>query len=229
MLVNIPRHWACHLRTVALLAIFPAACSLVVGELPEPLSNVGPMAGGVGGDSGSRGLGGEDAAGGSEEPVSAGGASGGDGSFVAGGVRNSGQGGDISDSGGAAPAGSGGAGSTDACDADGDMHRAPGICSGDDCDDSDPQASPDQTGYFASRQPHVDFDYNCDGVPEQEQMAAVVCSGLSLGACPTEVSGFLDTLPACGEVGAWGKCVKTPPLNTCDKMIVDAERRMRCR
>ncbi len=228
MLVNIPSHWACHLRAVALLATFPAACSLLVGELPEPLSDVGPMAGGAGGASASHGVAGEQAAGGTEDHGAVGGASGGDGPSIAGGAPNSGQGGNISDQGGAPAIGVAGSGA-DPCDADDDKHRARGVCGGDDCDDSDPQVSPDQTGYFASRQPNVDFDYNCDGAPEQEQMAAVVCSGLSLGACPTAVSGFLGTLPACGEVGAWGKCVKTPPLNTCDKMVIDDQRRMRCR
>jgi len=227
MLVKISRHRARHLRAVALLATFPVACSLVIGELPEPLSDVGSMAGGADGDSGSSGLGGAGAAAGSEDSGLAGAAAGGDaagggtdGPPVAGGAPNSGQGGE--------PSGQSGAGGgADVCDADRDMHRASGVCGGDDCDDGDPQVSPAQTNYFASRQPNVDFDYNCGGGPEQEQMAAVVCSGL-IGACPTSVSGFLGKLPACGEEGAWGTCVQSPPLNTCDQMVIDAQRRMRC-
>jgi hypothetical protein len=233
MLVKIRRDWASHLRNIALLTIFPAACSLLIGELPEPLSHVGPMAGEAGAESGGDSQAGAEAAGGTGDfspggRASGGGASGGDGPLMTGGVAGSGQGGDLSDGGGAPPGDVGGDGGStaDPCDADRDTHRAQGLCGGDDCDDSDPQVSPDQVGYFAARHPNVDFDYNCNKVPEQEQMAAVVCS--SLGPCPTGVSGFLNALPACGELGEWGKCVKTPPLNTCDKMVIDAQRRMRC-
>jgi hypothetical protein len=231
MLVKIRRHWARHLRTIALLTALPAACSVVVGDLPEPLSPIGPMAGDASAESGGSSGAGADTLGGSGDYSPGGGASGGDGPLMTGGVANSGQGGDLSAQGGAQLGGADGAGGAgtipDPCDVDRDKHRAQGLCGGDDCDDGDPQVSPEQAGYFASRQPNVDFDYNCDDAPEQEQMAAVVCSTLS--ACPTGTSGFLDVLPACGEVGAWGKCVKTPPLNTCDKMVIDAQRRMRCR
>jgi hypothetical protein len=225
MLVKIRRHWAHHLRTIALFTALPAACSVVVGELPEPLSPIGPMAGegGAGSDGSSRA--GAESVGGSDDYSPGGGASGGDGPLVTGGVANAGQGGDLSAQGGGQLGGAGT--SADPCDLDHDDHRAQGLCGGDDCDDGDAQVSPEQTGYFASRQLNVDFDYNCDDAPEQEQMAAVVCS--TLGPCPTGTSGFLDVLPACGEIGAWGKCVKTPPLNTCDKMVIDAQRRMRCR
>ena len=128
-----------------------------------------------------------------------------------------------------APAAAGGGNVADECDRDDDGFRARGACGGDDCDDTDAQVAPDQMGYFASRQPNVDFDYNCDASAEQEQISAVACSGLSIGACPTDIEGFLGSLPPCGEVGPWGKCAKTPPLNTCDKAVIDAERRMRCR
>jgi hypothetical protein len=212
---------------------FPAACSLMIGELPEPMSGVGPLAG----DGGDRGAGGDGAissgaAGGMDSTGNGGSPSGGD-PFGSGGVRSTGAAGNAGEPGllpetGAAGA-AGGSSVTDICDRDGDQFRAQTACGGDDCDDTDAQVAPDQLAYFASRQANVDFDYNCDGSAEQEQTAAVVCSGLSLGACATEVEGFLGSLPPCGDVGPWGRCTKTPPLNTCDKMVIDAQRRMRCR
>lgn len=188
----------------ALLLLGLASCSLVVGQLPEPAPG-GPAAGdaSVGPD------GGEAAAQGGSAVIQQGGnpASGGKGSGVAGSANG------------------GSSGSN--CDADHDQHLAPGKCGGDDCDDQDADVSPEQSGYFAERQAHVDYDYDCSGTAEQEQMAAIVCSGVAVGPCPTE-TGFLKTLPACGEVGVWGTCVKTPPLNTCDQKVVDNGRRMRC-
>jgi hypothetical protein len=192
-------------RSSAVLAsIGLAACSVVVGELPEPLpGSGGPMAGvGAGGDAGPGG----ETSGGSMQ-----------------------QGGSASSSSGASSAGTatGGTGSSD-CDVDRDHHASTGKCGGDDCDDQDPEVSPDQTRYSAERQPNVDFDYDCNGAEEQEQQVAVMCSGVAVGACPSEV-GFLKTLPACGVAGSWGKCQKTPPLNTCDPVVIDGARRMRCR
>lgn len=170
-----------------------AACTLVVGELPEPVPEDGPLAGG--GSSSSASSGGQGG-------VAAAGSSGGDAA----------QGGDANPE----------------CDQDGDEHLARGKCGGDDCDDSDADVSPDQTEYFADRDEVVGYDYDCSGGPEQEQQAAVVCSGLTVGPCPTDETGFLGSLPACGEVGRWGICIKTPPLDTCDEMVRDELTRMRC-
>jgi len=173
------------------------ACSLVVGELPEPLPEGGQMAGAAamsgGATAGSSTVGGS-AAGAAE---------------AAGGDESSG-------------------GTSNSCDADADQHPAKGTCGGDDCDDSDARVSPAQTEYFADRQARVDYDYDCSGSTEQEQLEPIVCPGVAVGACPTE-TGFLKTLPACGEIGAWGTCKLTPPLNTCDQRVMDGERRMRCR
>jgi hypothetical protein len=115
------------------------------------------------------------------------------------------------------------------CDADHDQRLAEGECGGDDCDDSDANVFTGQGEYFDERQARVDYDYDCSGAPEQEQLEPIVCSGVSVEACPTTQMGFLQTLPPCGEPGEWGTCEKRSLLDVCDKKIVDAERIMRCR
>ena len=200
MLVRFSADGARRGSRIALLLLGATSCALVVGELPDPAPG-GPVAGDASVGPGPGG----DAAANAGAPVT-----------PQGGNPNGGK-------------GSGVAGSTSGgqCDVDRDQHLAQGKCGGDDCDDQDAKVSPDQSGYFAERQAHVDYDYDCSGTAEQEQMAAIVCSGIAVGPCPTE-TGFLKTLPACGEVGAWGTCIKTPPLNTCDQKVVDNGRRMRC-
>ena len=52
----------------------------------------------------------------------------------------------------------------DQCDRDHDGHRAVGgVCGGDDCCDSDANAFPGQTAFFASENACGNFDYDCDG------------------------------------------------------------------
>jgi hypothetical protein len=58
---------------------------------------------------------------------------------------------------------------------------------------------PFATGHFGS--------YNCDDI-EQEEAAPVICSGLSIGACPSDLAGLLGALPLCGNEGAWRKCAQ---------------------
>lgn len=177
-----------------------ASCSLVVGELPEPLPEGGPGAGAAG----------------------AGGTTGGT-------LARAGEG-SVGDGGGhTAPAGegSGTSGNAASCDADQDDHLAEGKCGGDDCDDNDANVQPDQSDYFDESQPRVDYDYDCSGAPDREQSAPIVCMGLTLIECPTEQTGFLGTLPACGEVGNWGTCVKGSALDPCVEDVVTTPR-MRC-
>jgi hypothetical protein len=189
------------------LWLLAAGCSLVVGELQEPLPEGGGPVAGAGSSAGGGGT------------VA--------GSSSAGGTRSLGQGGEASAQAGDGPApGAGTSGSGAMCDADRDEHLAEGKCGGDDCDDSDDRVSPDQTEYFGERQKNVDFDYDCSGAPEQEEVMAVVCPGV-VGPCPTE-TGFLKSLPACGETGSYGTCVKQAPLDTCVEKVLDAEHRMRC-
>lgn len=132
-----------------------------------------------------------------------------------------------SGAGGGAPGGTGGktaAGGSD-CDGDGDGHDAEGSCGGDDCDDADERVHPGQTSYYSERQERVGFDYDCSGRPEPEHQRLLMCTGLALAACPTDDSGFLDELPACGEPGSWGTC-QTGTV-ACEEQVLD-ELPMRC-
>lgn len=176
-----------------------ASCSLVVGELPEPLPEGGPGAGAAG-------------AGGTTGGTSA---RAGDGS--------------VGDAGHPGPGGvgSGTSGNAASCDADHDEHLAEGKCGGDDCDDNDPDVRPDQSDYFDESQPRVGYDYDCSGAPDREQSEPIVCMGLAPIECPTEETGFLGALPACGEVGNWGKCVQGSALEPCVEDVVTTPR-MRC-
>jgi hypothetical protein len=205
------RAWRIGAVTVWLPA---ASCSLVVGELPEPLPGSGPTAGG---GAAGQGSGGSSAQAAGEPPVGEAGDR-----AVTGGVSAGGSG-----TAGGSVAGAGAAGSATSCDADHDEHLAPGKCGGDDCDDSDADVSPDQSDYFDQSQPRVGYDYDCSGAPEREQSQPIVCTGLTVVECPTGQPGFLGTLPACGEVGNWGQCVKGSALEPCVEDVV-ATPRMRC-
>jgi hypothetical protein len=191
------RAWRIGAVTVWLPA---ASCSLVVGELPEPLPENGPMAGSAGQTRG--------------------------GSAQAGGEPSVGEAGNAALS-GDSTGGSGVGGSAANCDADHDEQLAKGKCGGDDCDDTDSNVSPDQTDYFDEPQPRVDYDYDCSGAPEREQTEPIVCTGLTVVECPTDQTGFLGVLPACGEVGNWGTCVKGSALEPCVEDVVTTPR-MRC-
>lgn len=65
----------------------------------------------------------------------------------------------------AAPTGATDASTEDPCDKDGDGHRAPGACGGDDCCDQDPVVFPGQQSFFATASGCGTFDYDCDGKP----------------------------------------------------------------
>ena len=113
------------------------------------------------------------------------------------------------------------------CDRDADGHEDQEACGGDDCDDEKSDVHPEQSKHFGERLGTVGYDYDCDGKQKQEQMKAIVCSDLPVGDCTTE-EGFLDTLPACGEIGIWGRCTKQGTLNTCTNQPTDSDHVMRC-
>src|SRR5260221_718547 len=98
-----------------------AACSVVVGKLPDPLPEGGPLAG----ESGLAGT----------STASRGGAS-------SSGGNEPGNAGEPSAT--AGTLGSSGGNTQNACDADHDKHTAQGVCGGDDCDDTDPDVLPGQ-------------------------------------------------------------------------------------
>lgn len=88
-------------------------------------------------------------------------------------------------------------------------------CEPADCDDDDELVFPGQTGAFTVPKASGDFDYNCDGV---EQKLADTTLG---GGChqeifgPCEGTGWLGSVPECGEPGTWHKCESG--LFSCDE------------
>jgi hypothetical protein len=207
------------------LWLLAAACSLVVGELPEPLPERGGPLAGAGADAG----GGAETGGtmgvprGGAESTAGVDSLGGAESY--GGTPSSGQAGEPMAHAGDGTGNAAGTGnSVDPCDVDGDEHLAKGKCGGDDCDDTDDRVWPGQPDYFAERQANVGFDYDCSGEPELEETKAVACAGLV--SCPSG-TGFLESLPACGEVGDYGTC-KSAGLG-CEGQVIDNQHVMRCR
>jgi hypothetical protein len=104
-------------------------------------------------------------------------------------------------------------------DKDGDNHGNPHLkkqaCiqpggfveQGDDCDDSDPNANPEQTEYFEV--PTIgtqSFDYNCKDGEEKRWEEVVNC----VWAPPDKVcdSGWEGSVPECGQQGTWVECDK---------------------
>ena len=75
-------------------------------------------------------------------------------------------------------------------------------CDGD-CDDNDARVFPTQEEYFTSARLSGDFDYNCDAQQELEIPNLVFCFG-SGSNC--RGSGWLTTVPACGESGEFASC-----------------------
>lgn len=140
-----------------------AACSLVIGDLPEGVDSAGS---GAAGGSGSAGSGGSTAAG-------AGGTS----------------------------------ACAKACDCDDDGALAKGgTCGGDDCDDTDARAHPNQADFFDTPAPTAGFDFDCNGSTLPSETKPLDC-GVGVALCPPATQqGFVGTLPACGQAGDWGFC-----------------------
>jgi len=116
-------------------------------------------------------------------------------------------------------------------DEDGYASTIIGSC-GLDCCDRDPDASPDQEGFFD--EPHAgnpplgraNFDWNCDGTEEPEFPVALGgCLGFS--GC-TASEGWLGAVPTrCGQTGAWASCEDTGAF--CRLTEVEPARTQRCR
>jgi hypothetical protein len=93
------------------------------------------------------------------------------------------------------------------CDVDGDTYKGK-QCGGDDCDDGDADAHPNQTNWFSAgpSKGNKTWDYDCDGTVEQEFTMADICN--AGGECPkSNLYVGIATPPACGLPGAWGSCV----------------------
>ena len=88
------------------------------------------------------------------------------------------------------------------CDKDGDGYLAQASpCNGTDCCDTDPNANPGQTQFFAVADNCGSFDYNCDSKLETEYATDIVCTGTGLTGCKGG-PGFVGD-PACGTSGPW--------------------------
>lgn len=183
-------------------------CSLVVGELPEPV----PADAGVGQNAGS-------GSGGTSSGGHAGASAGGSSSVPDADVPSGGS--DAAASGGAPSSGGSDAG-FDECDRDGDGEQSED-CGGNDCDDDDRRAHPNQEEYFDEESETVGFDYNCNNYFDREY-PALTCS---LEACDTE-QGFLAPLQPCGEEGEWGQCVPSEPVGLMCTELVNGMRRVAC-
>lgn len=80
-----------------------------------------------------------------------------------------------------------------------------------DCDDQDTDAFPDQDQWLGRQTTgNQDFDFNCDGLEEQQYPDAIDCA-LAPPSCKGE--GWLGSVPACGEEGTYVICIKD--LSTC--------------
>jgi len=114
--------------------------------------------------------------------------------------------------------GSGGSGGP-SCDGDGDGVTAE-QCSGDDCDDANPQVHPGQAGFFDQPTLAGSYDYDCSGKEEFETVT-INCAALDLLNCNGQ--GFNGTV-TCGQVGSFGHCVSNV---TCGFQAT-AQQKQRC-
>lgn len=110
-------------------------------------------------------------------------------------------------------------------DGDGDGFLSPNlpgaVCDPADCDDSDENVHPGQSGAFTTPKSSGDFDYNCDGVDEKlsDTRRGGGCRQDIFGPC--EGTGWIDVVPECGQMGTWHRCEDT--LFGCDEAeVVDA-------
>ncbi|MDB4942132.1 MAG: hypothetical protein JWP97_1666 [Labilithrix sp.] len=87
------------------------------------------------------------------------------------------------------------------CDKDGHKSREAG-CGGDDCDDTDPRANPDQNFRKDLATKTTMGDWNCDGKTERVITSVnVTCSA----ACPSGREGLAADIP-CGTFGEYITC-----------------------
>lgn len=98
-----------------------------------------------------------------------------------------------------------------ACDKDGDGHKAPGpMCNGDDCDDDDWRANPGVTTWvYDLANVTTQGDWNCDKTVDVETPALFKCGDYST-SCASH-AGF-DGNPACGDFGTYVTCKANPVL-----------------
>ncbi len=187
----------------ALLAA-PLGCELVLGDLPAARK---PDAGGAGGSTGTTGTA-------SSTTASAGGG----GSLTTSTTVST----TVTSS-----TGAGGAGGA-CCDCDGDHHDAKGLCAGDDCDDGDAKAFPDEPAYYPTANPIVGFDWDCNGTPDRDPKLDKAVDCMAIGLPCAAGTGFLAKVPPpCGGQGDWGTC-KQSGIN-CVKDVLEVGKVMSCK
>lgn len=108
----------------------------------------------------------------------------------------------------------------DSPDLDEDKHvpNYTGLACGDDCDDDDPRARPDQTDWFAFATDIAGFDWNCNGVLDVHFPSLAVCTNASGSGDPCQFSeGWLGpTVAACGVTAQWvSACAELSGPGTC--------------
>ena len=81
-------------------------------------------------------------------------------------------------------------------DADGDGYYSV-ASGGNDCDDSDARAHPNQTMFFTTQRISGGFDYNCDTIETRQFPNIGNCAFMS-GTC-TLTPGWVSTVPPCGQ------------------------------
>ncbi len=77
---------------------------------------------------------------------------------------------------------------------------------GSDCDDQDANVHPGQSNWFSTSSVNGSFDYDCNGVEEQQYPNTVIydcdCLGVCV-ACSVSQHGYSGSVPACGASGSW--------------------------
>lgn len=114
------------------------------------------------------------------------------------------------------------------CDCDGDTHKAKGVCGGDDCDDGDAKAFPDEDAYYGTANPVVGYDWDCNGTPEREPALdkAIDCGLIGLPCAAG--TGFLAKVPPpCGGKADWGTCKQSGI--SCVKDVLEIDKVMTCK
>ena len=87
-------------------------------------------------------------------------------------------------------------------------HQPPGyVANSLDCYDSNPEAHPGQTRYFAQHRGDGSFDYDCDGQQtRKDEVVSQGCRELTTLGYPTHCwadEGWQKGVPACGHQGRW--------------------------
>jgi hypothetical protein len=123
----------------------------------------------------------------------------------------------------------------DPCDQDGDGYKN-AMCGGNDCCDTDGNAHPGQTGWYAQQDACKSFDYDCDGKEEHEYPASLACGYVwSLGCIPSCSgtscvcggkacsTGYVGPDPGCGVAAEYDQCQPANAFSCTPKAIAPSQ------